>query len=51
MAEYALPILALAALILWTAWREYASDNRRDAKLLSAFGFGTLLASGAVWLN
>jgi len=49
MPEYALPLLIVAAVTLWSAWREYACDNRRDAKLLSAFGTGTMLAGGALW--
>ena len=40
----------LTAVILLGAWREYADNNRRDAKLLAAFGAGGTLASAAVWL-
>ena len=44
MFDYALPIASLGA------WREYASDNGRDAKLLAACGAGGMLAGAAVWL-
>lgn len=50
MSDYALPIASLGILILLCAWREYASGNRRDAKLLAACGAGGMLAGGAVWL-
>ena len=43
-------IVLLAAVVLYGAWREYASDNRRDAGLLAAFGTGGMLAGAAVWL-
>ena len=38
------------SLFFLLAWREYASDNRRDAKLLAACGAGGMLAGAAVWL-
>ena len=50
MSDYALPIASLGILILLCGWREYASDNRRDAKLLAACGAGGMLAGAAVWL-
>lgn len=50
MSNYALAIASLGVLILLGAWREYASDNRRDAKLLAACGAGGILAGAAVWL-
>ena len=46
----ALAFAALGIIGLLGAWREYASDNRRDAKLMSACGAGGLLAGAAVWL-
>lgn len=46
----ALAIASLGVLILLVAWREYARDNRRDAKLLTACGAGGMLAGAAVWL-
>jgi hypothetical protein len=49
MSDFALAIAALGVLLLFGAWREYASDNRRDAKLLAA-GAGGMLAGAAVWL-
>ena len=50
MSDFALAIAALGVLLLFGAWREYASDNRRDAKLLAACGAGGMLAGAAVWL-
>ena len=50
MADYALPMGLLGILFLWCAWREYAAENRRDAKLLAACGAGGVLAGAAVWL-
>jgi hypothetical protein len=50
MSDYALAVAALGVLILLLAWREYASDNRRDARLLAACGAGGMLAGAAVWL-
>ena len=44
-------IVLLAAVMFAGAWREYASDNRRDAGLLATFGAGSLLAGAAVWLG
>lgn len=50
MSDYAIPLAALGLLILLGAWREYARDNRRDAKLIAAFGAGGMLAGAAAWL-
>ncbi len=50
MSDYALPIASLGVLILFCAWREYAGDNRRDAKLMAACGAGSVLAGAAAWL-
>ena len=50
MSDYALALSALGAIVFLLAWREYASDNRRDAKLLAACGAGGILAGAAVWL-
>lgn len=50
MSEYAYVIALLAAVPLLGAWHEYASDNRRDAKLMAAVGAGGMLASAAVWM-
>lgn len=50
MSDYVFLIALLTTVILLGAWREYANDNRRDAKLLAAFGAGGTLASAAVWL-
>lgn len=50
MSDYAFMIALLAAVTLLGAWREYAGDNRRDAKLLAAVGAGSMLAGAAVWL-
>ena len=50
MTSYALAFAALGIIGLLGAWREYASDNQRDAKLMAACGAGGLLAGAAVWL-
>ncbi|MDO8440778.1 MAG: hypothetical protein Q7S97_06175 [Polaromonas sp.] len=50
MSDYALAIASLGVLMLLGAWREYASDNRRDARLLAACGAGGMLAGAVVWL-
>ena len=49
MSNYALSIGLIAAIVLHCAWREYANDNRRDAKLLAAVGAGGMLTAAA-WL-
>ena len=36
MSSYALAFAALGIIVLLGSWREYTSDNRRDAKLLAA---------------
>ena len=51
MLDYAFLFAALAAVILVGAWREYANDNRRDARLLVAFGAGGMLAGGTILLQ
>lgn len=48
--DYALTIGALAALLLWKAWRERADNNPRDAGLLLVMGSLTGLTAGAVAL-
>ena len=50
MSDYAFAIAALGVLLLVGAWREYAGDNQRDAKLLAACGAGGILAGAAAWL-
>lgn len=50
MSDYAFLIAALAAVALLGAWREYASNNRRDARLMAAFGVAGMIACTAVWL-
>ena len=49
MADVVFVIALLTAVILLGAWREYANDNRRDARLLAAVGAGGVLASAVVW--
>ena len=51
MYDYAFLIAMLAAVLLLGAWREHRSDNRRDARLLAAFGAGGMLAGAAAWLG
>lgn len=52
MADYALPITIalLGALMSLGTWREYASDNRRNAKLLAACSADGMLAGATVGL-
>ena len=50
MSDYALALATLGLIVFLLAWREYASENRRDAKLLAACGAGGILAGAAVWL-
>jgi hypothetical protein len=42
--------LALAAVVFYAAWHEYAAKNQRDAKLLAAVATAGLLGGAAVWL-
>ena len=51
MSDYAFLIALMAAVLLLGAWREYASDNRRDARLLGALGTGGMLVGAVVWLG
>ena len=50
MSDYVVPIVSLGLLMLLGAWREYASDNQRNAKLLAACGAGGMLAGAVVRL-
>ena len=45
MFNYALMTALVGAVILYTAWREYAGDNRRDAVLIAVFGVGVMFAA------
>ncbi len=51
MSEYAFLFAGLAAVMLLCSWREYVSNNRRDARLMAAFGATGMLASTAAWLG
>ncbi len=51
MSDYVFLIALLAGVLLLGAWREYASDNRRDARLLAALGAGGMMVGTAVWLG
>lgn len=48
--DYALTIGLFAGLLLWKAWLERASDNKRDAWLLLVLGVLTGLTAVAVAL-
>lgn len=48
MLEIAIGTGIIAAATIFCAWREYANDNPRDAKLLAAFGAGTALAAAGM---
>ena len=43
--------LALALVILYTAWQEARARNTRDAKLLTAVGAVSLMGSAVAWLQ
>ncbi len=50
MVNVAALIAIIGATLLLGAWREYNSDNRRDAALLGGAGTLATLASAATWL-
>jgi hypothetical protein len=50
VSDFAFLVALLGGVVLLSAWREYANDNRRDAKLLAAFGAAGTLAGAAMWL-
>lgn len=41
--------LVLCAVVLLTAWHEYAAKNHRDAKLLALVGTAGLVGTALVW--
>jgi hypothetical protein len=43
--------LALALVVLYAAWHEYAARNQRDAKLLAAVGAASLFGSAVAWFQ
>jgi len=49
--EIALGALAMAAVVLYAAWHEYAAKNHRDAKLLAAIGACSMAGSVVAWLQ
>ena len=49
MSSHALIVAAVGAVALFAAWREYASNNRRDGLLIAAFGAVVML--GAAWIE
>ena len=51
MSDYVLIAVLATVMLLLGAWREYASNNRRDARLLAAFGAVGVMASTAAWLG
>ena len=51
MYDCALLLVLLAAVLSLGAWREYRSDNPRDARLMAAFSTGGMLAGAAAWLG
>ena len=51
MSDHGVLMATLAAAVLLVAWQEYASDNKRDAKLMAALGSAGMIASTAVWLG
>lgn len=49
--DVALGALALAAVVIYAAWYEYAAKNHRDAKLLAAIGAASMVGSAVAWLQ
>lgn len=49
--DIAVGALALSLAILYAAWYEYKTSNRRDAKLLAAVGALALVGSAVVWVQ
>ena len=45
MLDPAILLGGIGVLVIYTAWREYAGDNRRDAVLLVTFGASVLLGA------
>ena len=50
MTEFALAFGSLGIMVLLLAWREYAADNKRDAKLMATCGATGVLTSMAAVL-
>lgn len=48
MSEYALFAGIVGIILYYCAWREMANHNRRDARLLAAFGTGGILTATAL---
>lgn len=48
--DIAIGALALAFVILYAAWHESRLENKRDARLLAAIGFASLLGGVAAWM-
>jgi hypothetical protein len=44
-------LVALALVVLYAAWHEYAAKNQRDARLLALLGSAGLAGNAAVWLT
>nr|WP_315490411.1 hypothetical protein [uncultured Rhodoferax sp.] len=49
--DIALGATALALAVLYAAWQDYKTDNRRDAKLLTAVGSLALAGSAVAWIQ
>lgn len=49
--DIALGATALALAVLYAAWHDYKTDNRRDAKLLTAVGSMALAASAVALIQ
>jgi hypothetical protein len=47
--NHVLIIMTVGACLLWGAWREYASNNHRDSKLLAGLGTCTVLGSAGAF--
>ena len=51
MLEYAALLGSIGVVLLFGAWRELGTGNRRDAGLLTVFAAGTTLAGSALWFG
>jgi hypothetical protein len=49
--DIALGATALAIAVLYAAWHDYKTDNRRDAKLLTVVGSLALVGSAVAWVQ
>lgn len=49
--DAALGILFIAGCLLYSAWRDYRTDNKRDARMLAAFGTVSLMGGTVAYFH